>query len=164
VPEASFVSAVLEIRAPRFQVQSVAARASSASDWLWAPAQVASVASRKDLENGGVQLLLADGDKIVDRVISAEAERVVLESKLAPRKAGVPGRQLRYELALEPGAATTRVTLGLAFVDRPAPAEQVELRKWRRHAEQCLARLAALATAGQQQAPDRRGMEPVGEA
>lgn len=140
-----FVSASIEIRAPRAQVAGLAAQASLAAKWLWAPAQTASIAQAKDLPDGTRQLLVADGDKLCDRVMEAGEDRVVLDSEHRPRRSEVRGRHLRYELLMEPGAGSTVARLGLAFVGRDAPSADAERRRWRRHAEQCLARLAELA-------------------
>ena len=140
-----FVTVSIEIRAPRAHVHSIASRPEAAADWLWAPAQVATVASSRDLPDGTRQLVIADGDKLRDKVVEKTDELVVLESELRPRKTDRPGRHLRYELTLESALGCTAATLGIGFLDRDAPAQTVQQRKWRRHAEQCLSRLNALA-------------------
>lgn len=140
-----FVSASLEIRAPRAHVAGIAGLATEAKGWLWSPAQVAGEATSRDLPDGTRQLVVADGDKLRDRIVEASDERVVIDSEYRPRNADVRGRHLRYELSLEAGPGTTNATLGLAFEDRAAPTSPVETRRYRRHAEQCLARLSALA-------------------
>ncbi len=140
-----FVTASLEIRAPRAHVAGIAGLATEAKNWLWSPAQVAGEASARDLPNGTRQIVVADGDKLRDRIVEAAPEKVVIDSEYRPRKAEVQGRHLRYELTLEAGAGTTVATLGLAFEDRDAPKSPVETRRYRRQAEQCLARLGALA-------------------
>lgn len=140
-----FVSASLEIRAPRAHVVGIAGLAAEAKNWLWSPAQVAGEASARDLPDGTRQVVVGDGDKLRDRIVEAAPERVVIDSEYRPRKAEVNGRHLRYELTLEAGAGTTVATLGLAFEDREAPTSPVETRRYRRQAEQCLARLGGLA-------------------
>jgi hypothetical protein len=142
-----FVSASLEIRAPRPHVRGIASQVGQAAGWLWAPAQVAEIASTRDLPDGTRQLIVKDGDKLRDRVVEAGEEKVVLDSEYRPRRTEVRGRRLRYELELATGAGTTVATLGLAFEDRDAPTGVADVRRWRRHAEGCLKRLAALATA-----------------
>lgn len=141
-----FVSASLEIRAPRPQVAGIAGQAARAGDWLWAPAMVAEIATSRDLPNGTRQLVVKDGDKLRDRVVEAADDRVVIDSELRPRRAEIPGRHLRYELGLESGSGTTVATLGIAMPDRESAVGVAEQRRWRRHGEQCLKRLAALAT------------------
>lgn len=142
----SFVTASLEIRAPRAHVASLAGSVKRASAWLWNPAQTRSVATTRELPDGGIQLVVADGDKLRDKVIEASPEQVVLESEYRPRKPEVRSRHLRLVLDLAPGAATCQATLGVTFLDRDDPTEEVERRRWRRHCEQCLKRLATLAT------------------
>ncbi len=141
-----FVSASLEIRAPRAHVAGIAGQVDRTAGWLWAPAIVAEIATSRDLPNGTRQLVVKDGDKLRDRVLEASDERVVLDSELRPRRSEVPNRHLRYELDLEAGAGTTVATLGIAMPDRESAPRVAEQRRWRRHAEQCLRRLAALAT------------------
>lgn len=141
----SFITAELEIRAPTAHVIAVAGRVSEAAHWLWAPAQVATAASSRDLPDGTRQLIVADGDKLRDKVVDAGDRTVVLESEFRPRREEVQGRKLRYELSVEPGAGTAIAKLGLAFLDRDAPTATAEVRRWRRHAEQCLRRLETLA-------------------
>jgi len=146
-----FVSASLEIRAPRAHVAAIGGQVTQSTKWLWSPAQVAGEASSRELPDGGRQVVVADGDKLRDRVVESSNERVVIDSEYRPRKAEVNGRHLRYELELEAGAGTTVAKLSLAFEDRVAPTTPLETRRYRRHAEQCLARLAGLA------APDGDG-------
>jgi len=140
-----FVSAKVEIRAPRAHVQAVAQNVGQAASWLWNPAQVSEILASRDLPDGTRQLVVKDGDKLRDRVVSVEDGCVVLSSEYRPRRAEVRGRHLRYELQLEPGTGTTVATLGVAFEDRDAPAREVDSRRWRRHAEQCLKRLVTVA-------------------
>ena len=68
----SFVSVQLEIRAPQAHVLAIAGRVTNTVDWLWAPVQVANVASSRDLPDGTRQLVIADGDKLRDRVVESE--------------------------------------------------------------------------------------------
>ena len=140
-----FVSASLEIRAPRAHVAGIAGTAARAADWLWAPAMVAEIATSRDLPDGTRQLVVKDGDKLRDRVDEASDERVVIDSELRPRRTEVPNRHLRYELGLESGAGTAVATLGVAMPDRAGTPGVAEQRRWRRHAEGCLKRLAGLA-------------------
>ena len=141
-----FVSASLEIRAPRPQVAGIAGQASRAVEWLWAPAMVAEIAASRDLPDGTRQVVVADGNKLRDRVLEADDARVVIDSELRPRRAEVPTRHLVYELTLESGAGTTVAKLGIAMPDRESAPGVAEQRRWRRHGEQSLRRLAALAT------------------
>lgn len=141
-----FVSASLEIRAPRPQVAGIAGQVIRAAGWLWAPPMVAEIAASRDLPDGTRQLVVKDGDKLRDRVLEASDDRVVLDSELRPRRTEVPRRRLRYELDLASGAGTTVATLGIAMPDRETSPGVAEQRRWRRHAEQCLKRLAGLAT------------------
>ena len=110
--------------------------------WLWAPAQVSTIAATRDLPDGGRQVIDGDGNKLRDHVEEASHDAVVLRSELQPRNKDVPGRKLRYELSVTPGAGTAVATLGLSFADREAPTATVDLRRWRRHLDGCLARLA----------------------
>ena len=142
-----FVSASLEIRAPRPQVAGIAGQVSRAAEWLWTPTMVAEIATSRDLPDGTRQLVVKDGDKLRDRVLEADDVRVVIDSQLRPRRSEVPNRHLRYELDLESGAGTTVAKLGVAMPDREGTPGVAEQRRWRRHAEQCLRRLADLATA-----------------
>ena len=138
-----FVSVTREIRAPRAQVAGWASLASNASAWLWAPALVAVINATRDLPDGTRQLINKDGDKLRDTVVEADHDRVVVQSELRPRKEDVPGRHLRYELSVEAGAGTAIATISLSFVDRDDPTGTVHVRRWRRHLEGCLTRLAA---------------------
>jgi uncharacterized protein YndB with AHSA1/START domain len=142
-----FVVVEREIRAPRTQVFGVASLVSRAADWLWAPTQSSEPASTRDMPDGSRRLVVRDGDKLRDWVREAEApERVVLDSKYEPRRKDIArGRHLRYELKLDTGAGVTRASLSLAFHDLEAPTRVAAQRKWRRHAEQCLKRLAGLS-------------------
>ncbi len=142
----TFVQASLEIRAPRAHVASVAGSVKQAAKWLWNPAQIKQISSTRELPDGGIQLVVADGDKLRDKVVEASPDQVTLESEYRPRRSEVQGRHLRLVLDLAPGAATCQVTLGVSFLHRDAPSEEVERRRWRRHCEQCLKRLARLAT------------------
>ena len=144
---ASFVTVTREIRAPRAQVFGIASLPPRAADWLWAPAQSATPATTRDMPDGSRQLVVRDGDKLRDWVREVTpVERVVLDSQYLPRRKDVVrGRHLRYELQLDPAVGITLASLSLAFHDQPAPSQVADQRKWRRHAEQCLARLSALA-------------------
>ncbi len=137
-----FVSITREIRAPRAQVTGWASLAANAAGWLWAPVLVATINASRDLPDGTRQLINKDGDKLRDKVVEAEADRVVVQSELRPRQSEVPGRHLRYELGVEAGPGTAIATLSLGFVDREDPAGTVHRRRWRRHLEGCLTRLA----------------------
>jgi hypothetical protein len=137
-----FVSATREIRAPRAQVAGFACLAPNAARWLWAPVQVATINASRDLPDGTRQLINKDGDKLRDRVVESDAGRVVVQSELRPRQTDVPGRHLRYELSVQAGPGTTIATLTLGFVDADAPSGTVHERRWRRHLEGCLGRLA----------------------
>lgn len=138
-----------EVRAPAAQVFGLASVASHAAQWLWNPQQLSLVASTRALPDGTEQLLLSDGDKLRDRVVVADTEglRVELDSEHRPRRAEHSGRHLSYVLQLERGAGTTIASLSLDLVGdapRPTPATA---RKWRRHLEHCLRRLAEQAEA-----------------
>ncbi len=137
-----FVTVTREIRATRAQVAGFASLAANASQWLWAPVQVAVINASRDMPDGTRQLINKDGDKLRDKVVSSDGECVVLHSELRPRATDVPGRHLRYELTVTPGAGTAIATVDLGFVDAANPEGTVHQRRWRRHAEQCLARLA----------------------
>lgn len=137
-----FVSVTREIRAPRAQVTGWASLAANASSWLWAPALVAVVNASRDLPDGTRQLINKDGDKLRDKVVQADPDCVVLQSELRPRKADVPGRHLRYTLGVEAGPGTAIATLSLGFVDQDDPTGTVHVRRWRRHLDGSLARLA----------------------
>lgn len=145
VDMSTIATATLEIRAPRAQVLALANTSRQASRWLWATAQVGRVSSERDLPDGGFQRVNESGDKLKDSVVLAEGERVTLESEWVPKDKLVPGRKLRLELGVAPGPGTTRASLSVAFADKRAPTEVAEQRRWRRHVEQCLSRLAALA-------------------
>lgn len=138
----SFVTVEREIRAPRAQVLGFVSVASNARRWVWAPAQVATIASEREVPGGVQQLIDGDGNKLRDRVAEAGDETVVLESELRPRSKDVPGRHLRYEVAVTAGTGTAIARLSLGFLDRDNPSSTVEVRRWRRHATQCLGRLA----------------------
>ena len=140
-----FVSSELEIRATKAQVAGTAGLASNAVLWLWPAAQVANAASERDLPDGTRQVIVSDGDKLRDKVAQADDSNVVVESEYRPRRSEVQGRKMRYELSVEPGSGTAIAKLGIAFMDREAPTGIADIRRWRRHAEQCLRRLAALA-------------------
>lgn len=142
----AFVSSELEIRATKAQVVGTAGLVTNAVLWLWPPAQVANIAGERELPDGTRQVVVADGDKLRDKVTESDDSSVIIESEFRPRKDQVPGRKLRYSLSVEPGAGAAVATLGLAFIDRDAPAGAADLRRWRRHTEQCLRRLAELAT------------------
>ncbi|MEE2829850.1 MAG: hypothetical protein VX498_11735 [Myxococcota bacterium] len=150
----SFVSVQLEIRAPQAHVLAIAGRVTNTVDWLWAPVQVANVASSRDLPDGTRQLVIADGDKLRDRVVESEEQRLVIASEFRPRREEVRGRSLMYELSVEAGLGTTLASLALSFSDRDNPTQTVEVRRWRRHLEQCLARLAALAVPEEESGAD----------
>jgi uncharacterized protein YndB with AHSA1/START domain len=143
---ASFVTVEREIRAPRAQVFGIASIPARAADWLWAPAQSANPGVSRDMPDGSRQLVVRDGDKLRDWVREAEApERVVLDSKYMPRRTDIArGRHLRYELSLEAAVGITKASLSLGFHEH-SPTQVADQRKWRRHTEQCLARLAILA-------------------
>ena len=142
----SFVTVQREIRVPRAQVFGIASLVGRAAEWLWAPAQAGSPTSVREMPDGSRRLVVRDGDKLRDWVRETEApERVVLDSKYEPRRADVRGRHLRYELVLEAGVGVTLAKLSVAFHDQPAPTRAVDQRKWRRHAEHCLGRLADMA-------------------
>ena len=142
----AFVSSELEIRATKAQVIGTAGLVSNAVFWLWPPAQVANTAGERDLPDGTRQVIVADGDKLRDKVTESDDRTVVIESEFRPRKEQIPGRKLRYFLSVEPGAGAAVATLGLTFIDRDAPSGAADVRRWRRHTEQCLRRLAELAT------------------
>ncbi len=138
----SFVTVEREIRAPRAQVLGFVSVAANARHWIWAPAQVATIASERDVPGGIKQLIDGDGNKLRDKVSEAGDEVAVIESELRPRSKDVPGRHLRYEVAVTAGTGTAIAKLSLGFLDRDNPASTVEIRRWRRHATQCLGRLA----------------------
>ncbi len=137
-----FVSVKREIRAPRAQVTGFACLPANAKVWLWAPVQVAVINAERELPDGTKQLINKDGDKLRDKVVESDHEHVLVHSELRPRDKAVPGRHLSYHLLVEPGAGTAIATLSLGFVDADPP-NSVQQRRWRRHAEQCLGRLAA---------------------
>ncbi len=141
-----FVSSELEIRATKAQVAGTAGLARNAVYWLWPEAQVANTASERDLPCGTRQVIVADGDKLRDKVVRADDSSVTLESEFRPRRSEVQGRKMRYELSVEPGAGTALAKLEVAFMDREAPTGIADVRRWRRHAEQSLRRLSLLAT------------------
>lgn len=138
-----YVTVTREIRAPRAQVTGYASLAKNAAAWLWAPALVAQINAERDLPDGTRQLINKDGDKLRDRVVESSHDGVLLHSELRPRSKDVPGRHLSYALKVEPGAGTAIATLTLGFVDAEAPRGTVHERRWKRHANGCLARLAA---------------------
>lgn len=140
-----FVSSELEIRATKAQVAGTAGLVTNAVLWLWPPAQVANTASERDLPDGTRQVIVSDGDKLRDKVVEADDTTVVIESEFRPRRDEVQGRKMRYSLVVEPGLGTAIAKLELAFMDRDAPEGVADVRRWRRHAEQCLRRLADLA-------------------
>jgi len=139
----AFVTVQAEIRAPRAQVFGVASQATRCVDWLWAPALASAVAAERDLPDGTRQVIVADGNKLRDRIDSADLDAVVIDSELRPRSKELPGRHLTYTLGLKPGAGTALVELSIAFV-RDEPKGSIAKRKWRRHAEECLRRLTAI--------------------
>jgi len=141
----SFVTVELEIRATKAQVTGTASLAQNAVHWLWPTPQVANIAGDRELPDGTRQVIVADGDKLRDKVVSSEDGSVIIESEFRPRKDEVPGRKMKYELSVEPGHGTAIAKLGLSFMDRENPAAASEVRRWRRHAEQCLRRLSGLA-------------------
>jgi hypothetical protein len=140
----AFVTASAEIRAPRAQVFGVASLPARCIEWLWSPALIGDIGATRDLPDGTRQNVVADGNKLRDRVDSAELDAVVIDSELRPRSKDLPGRHLTYTLALTPGAGTTKAELAIAFV-RDEPKGRIAQRKWRRHAEECLRRLASLS-------------------
>jgi hypothetical protein len=140
-----FISSTLEIRATRAHVAGLAGQVMQCRNWLWSAAQIKGEATSRDLPDGTHQVIVADGDKLRDRILERSDERVVIDSEYRPRRTEVRGRHLRYELDLEAGPGTTKATLGLAFEDREAPTSTVEIRRYRRQVEQCLGRLAGLA-------------------
>lgn len=140
-----FVSSELEIRATKSQVAGTAGLASNAVHWLWPEVQVAAAASERDLPCGTRQVIVGDGDKLRDKVVHADDSSVTVESEFRPRRSEVQGRKMRYALSVEPGAGAALAKLELAFMDREAPGGVADVRRWRRHAEQCLRRLALLA-------------------
>lgn len=140
-----FVSSELEIRATKAQVAGTAGLARNAVHWVWPEAQVANAASERDLPCGTRQVIVADGDKLRDKVVQSDDSSVTLESEFRPRSSEVQGRKMRYELSVEPGAGAAVAKLEIAFMDREAPSGIADVRRWRRHAEQCLRRLALLA-------------------
>ena len=99
------------------------------------------------MPDGSRRLVVRDGDKLRDWVRETEApSRVVLDSMYEPRRTDVArGRHLRYELTLEADLGISKASLSVAFHDQPAPSQTADVRKWRRHAEQCLSRLAAMS-------------------
>jgi len=143
----SFITVSREIRAPRAQVFGIASIVGRAAEWLWAPVQSADPGVTRDMPDGSRQLVVRDGDKLRDWVRETEAPaRVVLDSKYLPRRKDVVrGRHLRYELVLAAAAGVSKASLSIGFHDKEAPTRTADQRKWRRHAEQCLARLASLA-------------------
>jgi len=147
-----FVSSELEIRATKAQVAGTAGLASNAVLWLWPAAQVANVASERDLPCGTRQVVVSDGDKLRDKVVHADDSSVTVESEFRPRRAEVKGRKMRYELSVEPGSGTAIAKLEVAFMDRDAPTGIADIRRWRRHTEQCLRRLAQLAAPAEDEA------------
>jgi hypothetical protein len=138
-----FVTVTREIRAPRAQVIGWAGLAANAAAWLWAPALVAVINAERDMPDGTRQLINKDGDKMRDKVVDSGHDAVLVHSELRPRSKDVPGRHLSYDLKVEPGAGTAIATLSLGFVDADAPKGTVHQRRWRRHADSCLVRLAA---------------------
>ncbi len=159
---ATVASATLEIRVPRAHVRALADRPRLAARWLWAPAQVGEASSERDLPDGAFQRVSEAGDKLRDRVLTVEDDAVVLESEWLPKEKGVPGRRTQVRLVLENRAGTTRATLSVSLPDRGPVAEVAEQRRWRRHAEQCLGRLAALAEAEGVHEGPRGGDDGVG--
>jgi len=146
--ESAVVTAALEIRAPRPHVCSLASQLDSVMSWLWAPDQVASTASSRDLPDGTRQLIVRDGDKLRTRVVRVEDDKVVIEAGYQPRNTVVPSRRLCYELVLEGGPGTTIVTLSLSWLEGDAPQGPAQERRWRRNLDQCLERLEQQATQG----------------
>ena len=146
--ESPLVSSSLEIRAPRPYVQGLAVQIDSVMSWLWAPDQVSSATHSRDLPNGTRQLIVRDGDKLRTQIVRSEDECVVIEAAYVPRDGEVPARRLSYELALEGGPGTTRVTLSLSWLEGAMPAGPAGQRRWRRNVDQCLERLASKAAAG----------------
>ncbi len=142
----SFVSADLEIRATKAQVIGIASLAANAVRWLWPAPQVANISGDRELPDGTRQVIVADGDKLRDKVVAVEDGAVQIESEFRPRKAEVAGRKMSYELTVEPGHGTAIAKLSLSFMDRDNPTSVAEVRRWRRHAEQCLRRLGELST------------------
>ncbi len=140
----SIAESTLEIRAPVSQVEAFVQRASAAAKWIWPKAQVEHSVSERELPCGTYQLIVADGDKLRTKVDAGEDGAVLIEAEYRPRRKEVPGRILRYELNLERGAGTCRATLGVAM-DGASAGSELERRKWRRNAEQCLERLAEVA-------------------
>lgn len=155
----AFVSSELEIRATKAQVAGTACLASNAVLWLWPPAQVANAASERDLPDGTRQVIVSDGDKLRDKVAEADDSSVVIESEYRPRREEVPGRKMRYSLSVEPGSGTAIAKLELAFMDREAPTGVADIRRWRRHADQCLRRLAHLAAPPEESEEDETKTE-----
>jgi len=150
-----FVSTELEIRATKAQVAGTAGLVSNAVLWLWPPAQVANIASERDLPDGTRQVIVSDGDKLRDKVVEADDTTVVIESEFRPRRDEVHGRKMRYVLSVEPGSGAAIAKLEVAFMDREAPKGVADVRRWRRHAEQCLRRLAELAVPNEESDEDQ---------
>lgn len=138
----------IEIRAPRAAVLAWTHRPRDAARWTWPEALVGDVQGDRDLPDGAYQRSNAGGDRFRDRIVEQHEAGVVIENALLPKEKGVPGRTLLLKLDSEARGGATKVTLGVAFADKSAPTAPTEVRRWRRHAEQCLARLQVLVEAG----------------
>lgn len=158
----TITSASAEIRAPSRAVLNLARLPRDVARWTWPEALLGELSGERELPDGAFQRSNSAGDRFRDRVLDFAERKARIENALLPKEKGVPGRTLILELIVEPRGGACLATLSVAFADREAPTAPTEVRRWRRHAEQCLARLAALCEVADAPVPDE--VEAAAEA